>query len=495
MLDQTAAQPTIVEFWRRSRLRSDAVHRHPNRSAPTAPSILCRALRAAYHPRLRSPLAGECYQQIGRTLPSAGSLYPFDIVALVSTPDRCGQAFLYSVSDGKLVPLQSRSGYQEWLRTALRVTNDGGEVPIAVVVMVHPWLSAMRYGERGIFYAFLDVGHAAANIALALKSFGLQAVVHARFCHAATVAFLGQDKFCREPVAVVTAYGDEALGSPAAESDIGPAAASPPFGTPGADERAYWNHLQSLGIIGNSFDASDAACPLTLRPPRRGNIGSPLSSVRLPPAPPLSGPSFAQFADCRESARGFADGALSTKRFTAALAAIGRRLTDDCGGGPATAVTVRMVVRNLPGMSGVFAYDPQVHCFDLVGEAPPHISFRQTCMRQNVVEHAVALILLCASAHTALSARDGAALREMHIRAGIVGQLLYLGCAQHGIGVTGIGGFDERLCAKLGLVEPPDEVIYVVAVGLADAAARDKEDRHLDAFHHRRSGSLTRAQF
>lgn len=87
----------------------------------------------------------------GRTSPSAGAIYPFEIWVRDSTAGCLG-----------VVDLQRR--------TVLTTHEAGfGDAPEFLFVL-RPWLSTRKYGTRGVAYALLDAGHALQNIQLALSA-------------------------------------------------------------------------------------------------------------------------------------------------------------------------------------------------------------------------------------------------------------------------------------------------------------------------------------
>lgn len=105
-----------------------------------------------------------------RTAPSAGALYPIEIYLLSKNG-----LFAYLPNGHKLDALSEQD-----LRKKLAVSALGqtaiSEAPVNIVVCaVYSRLTA-KYGQRGIRYAQIEVGHIAQNIHLQAAALGLSSV-------------------------------------------------------------------------------------------------------------------------------------------------------------------------------------------------------------------------------------------------------------------------------------------------------------------------------
>lgn len=103
-----------------------------------------------------------------RTVPSAGALYPLDVVAVAcSVTNLPSGAFFYIAEEHALSPFRSLGlppDVGSWFRT-----KHVDYKHAAAVIMLVGSLGRIchKYGERGYRYLLLEAGHAAQNICLA----------------------------------------------------------------------------------------------------------------------------------------------------------------------------------------------------------------------------------------------------------------------------------------------------------------------------------------
>lgn len=127
------------------------------------------------------------------TVPSAGALYPLEILLAAGSVDGLGQGlYRYSPSEGALVLLVEgdvRTGLAEaclgqpWVAVA----------PASVIICAHPGITASRYGERGALYVALEAGHSSQNVYLMCEALGLGTVAVGAFDDSLASAVLGLD--------------------------------------------------------------------------------------------------------------------------------------------------------------------------------------------------------------------------------------------------------------------------------------------------------------
>ena len=105
-----------------------------------------------------------------RTTPSAGALYPMEIYLLTKNG-----LFRYLPNGHKLEPLSEQD-----LRGGLAVSSLGqvaiNQAPVNIVICAVYSRLASKYGQRGIRYAHIEVGHIAQNIHLQSVALGLSSV-------------------------------------------------------------------------------------------------------------------------------------------------------------------------------------------------------------------------------------------------------------------------------------------------------------------------------
>ena len=126
-----------------------------------------------------------------RTAPSAGALYPLELYVVAGNVDGLapgvyhyhpGRHRLQQTRPDDLRHLLARAAHgQSWVRTAAAVV---------VVTAVYD-RTTRKYGERGIRYVHMEVGHAAQNLFLQAEALGLAAVVVGAFEDDAVATTLG----------------------------------------------------------------------------------------------------------------------------------------------------------------------------------------------------------------------------------------------------------------------------------------------------------------
>lgn len=105
-----------------------------------------------------------------RTAPSAGALYPLELYAV--TKDGI---YRYIPQDHKLIQVKKGDARSRLSGAAL---SQGAisNAPLNIVITAIYERTTVKYGERGIRYVHIEVGHAAQNILLEAVSLKLSAV-------------------------------------------------------------------------------------------------------------------------------------------------------------------------------------------------------------------------------------------------------------------------------------------------------------------------------
>lgn len=105
-----------------------------------------------------------------RAAPSAGALYPLEIYVV-----RSDGLFHYGPGDHSLVRLSHEDLRQKLARAALW-QGFIGQAPVNIVITGVYERVTSKYGERGLRYVDIEVGHAAQNIHLQAVALGLGSV-------------------------------------------------------------------------------------------------------------------------------------------------------------------------------------------------------------------------------------------------------------------------------------------------------------------------------
>jgi SagB-type dehydrogenase family enzyme len=116
-----------------------------------------------------------------RTAPSAGALYPLEVDVVIGDVDGLPSA-IYRYKPDRHELVLTREGDRRRELSAAALGQDCVEAGAAVIALsgVVERTSA-KYGERGIRYVHMEVGHAAQNVCLQAAALGLGAVVVGAF--------------------------------------------------------------------------------------------------------------------------------------------------------------------------------------------------------------------------------------------------------------------------------------------------------------------------
>lgn len=120
-----------------------------------------------------------------RTAPSAGALYPLETYVAMKSG-----VYQYLPNEHALV-LRSTNDVRLALGRASYGQMFVAEAPVVVVFTAVYERETRKYGERGIMYTHMEVGHAAQNLMLQAVAFGMGTVAIGAFEERAVSAILG----------------------------------------------------------------------------------------------------------------------------------------------------------------------------------------------------------------------------------------------------------------------------------------------------------------
>lgn len=116
-----------------------------------------------------------------RTAPSAGALYPLEIYVMVGDVKGLSAGmFKYRPDGHTLIKLVNDDRRKQMERAALG-QDYVSENAVLIVFSSIDSRTTGRYGERGIRYVHIEVGHAAQNVMLQAQALGLGAAVVGAF--------------------------------------------------------------------------------------------------------------------------------------------------------------------------------------------------------------------------------------------------------------------------------------------------------------------------
>jgi hypothetical protein len=483
----SAPASNLVTFWNEARLHVASAKSTSVRPAPgIVPwrAALEDVLKVGYGLQAQPRFLAGAWQQVRwRTTPSAGALYPFEVIATI-----LGEGtYLWEIEKGHLVPCDLPPLPREELAGAGFVTRPGHRLEALLLFVARPWLSMKKYFLRGYAYCHLDVGHTATNLALYTAALGHDPILHLRFSRGFLAEHLKLEGLCREPLAVLSfSSAEKGLEPPPAADALPPAVG---LELPGERESLSWESLQ--GILSFDFALQPPGAPASAELLRKEAEVPADTLLTLPEGrPPLSSAAEWRAAIlARRSAKGFRDEPVSVAQIGELLGALrGKGLAADCSGEGAVQLGVRLVARNVDGLAGVYSYVPGCHALrpiDAQADDP-----RPACMQQGLAGNAAVLVIFHAPICRLVDQHGYSAFAELHFQAAELGQRLHLADTRLGaLGITCIGGFDGEECAALARLEAGEEVVYVILAGISDDSVF-KHDRLNVAFSHGHTTTL-----
>jgi SagB-type dehydrogenase family enzyme len=477
----TAAR-TLTGFWNEARLHA---HEAKSTSVRPAPGVvpwraaLEDVLNVGYGLQTQCRFAGGAWEQVRwRTTPSAGALYPFEVIACIVNEG----SYLWDVRAGRLLDCGLPTLTADDVIASGLLTNDGQRLQVLLVVLARPWMSMKKYRLRGYPYCHLDIGHVATNLAMYSTALGYAPTAHLRFSRTWLADRLRLGGLCREPVAVLSFASVEPIRLPEhrlVEPVVG--AERTGLELPGASELENWDSLK--GILSFDFRIDPPCAPARTRLVLEPAAVGPDRVVLLPDghSPPRTAAESRSAILARRSAKGFQDRPLNIGHIATVLGALrGEGLLADGCLDDSSRLGVCVIARNVDGLSGVFTYAPARHALYRVDDKVD--DFGPGCMKQYIAAGAAALLLVHAPIGGLLERYS--AFAELHFHAAQLGQRLHLAVARlDGIGMTCLGGFDGEQCAALARLERAREALYVILLGVPDETAT-KHDRLRVAYSH-----------
>ncbi|MFQ6082873.1 MAG: SagB/ThcOx family dehydrogenase [Candidatus Aminicenantia bacterium] len=117
----------------------------------------------------------------GRTAPSAGATYPLEVYLVVGeVEDIMPGLYHYHPSNHTLTQIEEGDLRRSLTRAALG-QNMIERAPIDIVICAQHERTTERYGQRGIHYVHMEVGHVGQNIHLQAETLNLSTVVIGAF--------------------------------------------------------------------------------------------------------------------------------------------------------------------------------------------------------------------------------------------------------------------------------------------------------------------------
>ena len=124
---------------------------------------------------------GKTVEWGGRTAPSAGGLFPLDIYVFSGQVEGLAQGIYRYVAERHELVKIKEGDFREQLYSAALKQNPVKNAAIDILVTAVYARTTVKYGERGVRYAWLEAGHAAQNICLEVTALDLGAVTIGAF--------------------------------------------------------------------------------------------------------------------------------------------------------------------------------------------------------------------------------------------------------------------------------------------------------------------------
>lgn len=136
----------------------------------------------------------------GRTAPSAGATYPLEVYAVVGEVTGLEAGVFHYRPDGHLFVRRTAGDLRGELASAALGQGWVREAPVSLVIAARYERTTGRYGERGVRYVHIEVGHAGQNIYLQAEALGLGTVIVGAFDDQDVKTLLGIEE---EPLAIM----------------------------------------------------------------------------------------------------------------------------------------------------------------------------------------------------------------------------------------------------------------------------------------------------
>ena len=136
----------------------------------------------------------------GRTAPSAGATYPLEVYAVVGEVTGLEAGVFHYRPDGHLLVRRKAGDLRGELASAALGQGWVREAPVSLVIAARYERTTGRYGERGVRYVHIEVGHVGQNIYLQAEALGLGTVIVGAFDDQDVKTLLGIEE---EPLAIM----------------------------------------------------------------------------------------------------------------------------------------------------------------------------------------------------------------------------------------------------------------------------------------------------
>ncbi|MBP6875431.1 MAG: SagB/ThcOx family dehydrogenase [Candidatus Eisenbacteria bacterium] len=389
-----------------------------------------------------------------RTAPSAGALYPVNVYLVVWRGAGLEPGvYYYQPKQSALVRVREDDSAIWMLFEASGSPAAWGEAQAVVVLTTTFARTGFKYAERAYRYVCMDAGHLACNLALAAATIGWQAPMIARFDDRAVNATLDLDPSIEAAMLMM-----------------------PVTRARGSGDEPRFEHESAVQSEGSFIELIHGGTCLR----RAGAKGpDPMGSTHATiaeasdlalPAPATGLPLYASLR-ARRSVREHTSAPITAAELSSLCLAAAGEGTDAPARDPllagSSALGLYLIVRDVTDVpAGVYRYLPGAHALRPLRDGDFSSDCMRACLQQDFCGTADAVFVKTIG-WDALAVPDGdRGYRYASIRAGVMGEGLYLQGTALGIGVCGVGAFQDPDVAAILDLDPEAEVpLYVTAAG------------------------------
>ncbi|MBI4776990.1 MAG: SagB/ThcOx family dehydrogenase [Deltaproteobacteria bacterium] len=387
---------------------------------------------------------------------SAGALYPFEVY--------CATCGVRSLEDGLYHFTVSRSGlsllrqgnFTESLDRLVDASEPSGKPSVIFVLSAIFFRSAWKYRERAYRYCLYDTGHLLENLLLSLKFLSIPFDLHLDFGNAEVERLSGIDDEQEGALALVRAYWRS--GGPVSVS--AEQAASPVSFQAGPLCPGIRTFDKIVGVH-RETGSVDSVASGGEEPGKKG----PWLWEAVPEAEgTMDFPSFVETVQTRRSKRNYVVRPVSKGRLGTLLGLILGPSDSDLYRGPRPdlGILVGDVADTAPGF---YRIDPRTRQMALVKEGDLLRDMADAALNQMWLARAAVLLVMFADLKKIEDRYGPRSYRHLMLKAGMLGQRVYLAATGLGMGACGIGAFYDAEAANVLGLEPAERVLYLVAAG------------------------------
>lgn len=390
-----------------------------------------------------------------RTAASAGALFPVNAYVLANRVQGLPQGIYYFDPKQSTLVLVRDGAAAEVLASFSGSPDQVRSAPATVIFTATFGRTAFKYAERSYRYVNMDTGHAAYNLAVSAGAVGLRAPMVVRFDDSGVNQLLGLDPSIEGALLI------QPLGPGPEPKDQEPRFLA---STGGAMTRK--GTFLDLIHGGTALRRGKSVGTRVLFPPTdepgKGRISLPT---------PAKGQSLFPVIQNRRSVRNYSGKPMEQEELSALCASSAGMGKAPGSSDPllsgSSPLDLYLLVRDVRGLAaGTYKYHPNGHTLELVRGGDFSKACMKACLEQEFCGTANVVFFKTAR-WDYLSYPDGdRGYRYACLRAGFMGEGLYLQGTALQIGVCGVGAFEDGAVGKILDLDPAKEVcLYVTAAG------------------------------